>query len=201
MYRGDGMATIDHARRAAEQTAPASRVHALALHREAQGHALLGDRDACLRTLDQARHAWEKLPTGTAGQPLGAPVLGTSSVADPTDFVHGWCLQDLGRPDEALTVLESHLTTVPESAVRTRARVRGRLARAYAQAGDRQSACTATSHLLDDALPVDSATVRHDLGALVRLLNRWSSDAAVQEVAAQLRQVLRRPRRETTHLP
>ncbi len=119
------------------------------------------------------------------------PVLGTTTVANPSDLVLGWCLHDLGRSEDAVPVLERHLAQIPASARRARARVTGRLALASAGAGDPAAACTLAHQVLDDETHVDSATLRHDLRHLGRALSRWRSRPDVQTVAPRLAQARR----------
>lgn len=54
LYHDDAKETIALARQAQDNSLP-PRIRGLAAQREAQGHAIAGDRDACLRTLDRAR--------------------------------------------------------------------------------------------------------------------------------------------------
>lgn len=78
-------------------------------------------------------------------------MLGTSSVPDPGDLIHGWCLSDLGQPDAAADLLADRLATVPAAGRRTRARFGARLALAHAGAGDVPVACRTTTAVLADA--------------------------------------------------
>jgi hypothetical protein len=161
----------------------------LALQRQAQGYALLGRQDDCRRALDPAGTLFEQMSSASVGS---APVLGTTTVANPSDLVLGWCLHDLGRSEEAVPVLERHLAQIPQPARRARARVTGRLALASAGAGDPGPACTLAHQVLDDETHVDSATLRHDLRHLGRALSRWRSRPDVQTVVPRLAQALRR---------
>lgn len=194
LYRGDGASTVDLAQRAYAQVMTGSadrpadpvgadRVRALALQRQAQGHALLGRSDDCLRALDQARTLFDGLePPGRPPPQAGdRPVLGTS--ADPSDLVLGWCLHDLGRSEDAVPVLERHLALIPETARRARARAGARLALAYTGVGDVTAACGTTQLVLDDQDHVDSATVRHDLRAVAQGLSRWRAEPEVQRLS------------------
>src|SRR5262249_29714588 len=54
LYRDDGVQTVALARRAQANPGVAPRVLGLAAQREAQGHALIGDYDACMRALDRS---------------------------------------------------------------------------------------------------------------------------------------------------
>jgi len=196
LYRGDGVTTVELAQRAYTQVNeddnPATedsgnRVRALALHRQAQGHALLGRRSDCLRALDQAHDLFDRQPRHEPEPPdpstQGRPVLGTTTVADPSDLVLGWCLHDLGQSEDAIPILERHLALIPPTARRARARATARLALAHTSVGDVRNACRLTQEALDDLSLIDSATVRHDLRAVARGLSRWRTEPEVQQLA------------------
>ncbi|MFD5556193.1 transcriptional regulator [Streptomyces sp. NPDC127068] len=192
LYRTDGRATVEYARRAEEQSRN-NRIRGLAAQRRAQGHALLGEDAACFRSLDRAaelmaRAAQEGLDEAPS---TGAePVIGSMHLAGLADFVAGWCLHDLGRTAEALGHLESGLDAVPVHARRARARYAARLALALAEAGDLKSVYTLVDAVTSSVSVVDSATIRADLQRLLRRLNRWPRDPdarrAVDQIAAAL---------------
>ncbi|WP_422774952.1 hypothetical protein ACN28C_04415 [Plantactinospora sp. WMMC1484] len=182
LYRHDAVRTVELARRA-ESVADDHRVRGLAAQREAQGHALGGDEDACRRALDRAARHLALAPPAT-------PVVGTSTLSDPAGMVRGWCLYDLGRPVEAARILEHQLTRVAPAAIRTRVRFGARLALAYAEAAELEQTCELTNALLGPAAHVDSATVRSDFARLGYLLNRWRREPAVRELLPKLRAVL-----------
>lgn len=189
LYAGDSYGTIDLARRAARQSGN-PRVRGFAAQREAQGHALQGSETACHAALDRAASL---MSTATADGPVeedGAPVLGSLHMSDPTVFVAGWCLLDLGRPREAAKTLDAGLDTVPEEARRARARHGARLALALADSGDLEHAC-AVAELVTASLPVvDSATIRTELRRLNQSLRRWHRDPRVRSVTADIAAVL-----------
>src|SRR5215468_6451697 len=76
LYQQDAVQTVELAR-LARSTATHPRIRSLASLREAQGHALAGDYDACFRALERAGGT---VPGGAAP---GTPVMGTSQVPDP----------------------------------------------------------------------------------------------------------------------
>jgi hypothetical protein len=80
---------------------------------EAQGYALAGRRDDCHRALDRAAGY-----LGHAVHEQGTLILGTSTVPDPAAMVLGWCLFDLGRPDDAIAVLDREIDRIPPQALR-----------------------------------------------------------------------------------
>jgi transcriptional regulator with XRE-family HTH domain len=126
LYSRDGAATVELARAAADRSAP-SRLAGLAVLREAAGRALLGDDDRVRRCLDRGQELLDQAPT-----PDARSTLGMSSPVDQVALVRGWCLYDLGRPDEAAAVLGEELARVTPHARRTRARFGARLPLAQA---------------------------------------------------------------------
>ncbi|WP_205669111.1 helix-turn-helix domain-containing protein [Amycolatopsis suaedae] len=185
LYRQDPVATVELARQA--QRAGSARVLGLAARREAQGHALAGDRASCERALDRAAGFMESAVVDTGAY----PVLG-STAADPLELARGWALCDLGRAGEAAAVLDRELARVPATARRTRARFGARRSLAYALSGEIDQSCATLAETIDDADHVDSATVRTDLRELARCLGRWRGHHAVREIYPELNRVVRR---------
>ncbi|MCF3172349.1 hypothetical protein IPZ61_03275 [Streptomyces sioyaensis] len=106
LYTGDSMATVQLARLAGQQ-ARSARI------RDWQGHALVGDRDACRRALDRGA----ELTSGAAPPDDADPVLGSIHLPDLTAFVAGWCMHDLGSPAEAVTCSGTGWTPFPRNPV------------------------------------------------------------------------------------
>ncbi|MFG1966081.1 helix-turn-helix domain-containing protein [Nonomuraea sp. NPDC049028] len=181
LYGDDAAQTIELARRAQGRKLP-PRIRGLAAQREAQGHALAGDYDACMRSLDRAR----VLLTGSTSQPDGPPVIGTTNLPDPVGMITGWCLYDLGRPRDAAEVMGGHMAHLPPHALRTRVRYGMRRALAHAMAGEIEHACDLTGQLLGAATTVSSATIAQDMRALARTLSRHPRNAAVRRMAPEL---------------
>lgn len=180
LYRDDAEQTVALARRAQNGSLP-PRIRGLAAQREAQGHALAGDRSACLHALDRARTLLARQETGS-----DEPVIGTMHLPDPVSMVTGWCLVDLGRPAEAGEVLDGQLALVGVEAVRTQVRYGVRRALAYASAGEIDHACALTEPLLDSVAAVRSATVTTDLRRLARVLARHADHTAVRRLGPRL---------------
>lgn len=179
LYRHDAEQTVELADRA-RRAAVAPRIRGLAAQRLAQGHALAGDYDACMRGLDEAR---ELLSTAATD---ALPVLGTTNLDDPAAMVAGWCLHDLGRPQEAASVLDREIRGVPEHALRSQARYGIRRALAHAAAGDVDHACSLAARVLGVADTVQSATVATDLRRLSRTLARFPAASSVRELQPRL---------------
>jgi transcriptional regulator with XRE-family HTH domain len=185
LYRGDAGETVNLAREAQSGTLP-PRIRGLAAQREAQGHALVGDERACLRSLDRAR---ELLGTGAADD-SGEPVIGTTHVSDPAAMTTGWCLHDLGRPKAAAAILDRECRRIPPHALRTRARYGFRRSLAHAASGEIEQACTIAGELLGTMPAVPSATVNSDIRRLARELSRFRANRAVHALQPALAQVL-----------
>ncbi len=188
MYRHDATTTITLARRAQADPSVSPRVRGLAAQREAQGYAMAGEHDECLRALDRST---ELLAVATADT-AGGPTLGTSTVADPAAMATGWCLLELGRPREAGELLDREVARLPATASRARTRWGTIRALAHAGGGEVDHACELTHALLDDAAAVDSATIRQDLDRLGRLLTRWRTHPPVRELRPRLTAALHR---------
>ncbi|WDT59838.1 helix-turn-helix domain-containing protein [Streptomyces sp. G7(2002)] len=180
LYQDDAEQTVALAQKAQSGTLP-PRIRGLAAQREAQGHALAGDRDACQRALDQAR----ALLTGQADD-ADAPVIGSMHLPDSVGMVTGWCLFDLGRPREAAEELNRQLARVSPDAVRTQVRYGVRRALSYAADGEIDHACMLTEPLLDGVTAVRSATVTLDLRRLARVMARHSDHAPVRRLSPRL---------------
>jgi DNA-binding XRE family transcriptional regulator len=187
LYRQDPKSTVDLAQQAQRVGRPSTRTLGLAVRREAQGHALAGDRYACERAMDRAVELLGKSTSDGTSYPL----LG-STVPDPIGLARGWALCDLGRAEEAAEVLDRELARLPETSRRTRARFGTRRSLAYALAGEIDQSCLTLANTVADAAHVDSATVRMDLRELARTLSRWRGHRTVREIYPSLSRVLHR---------
>jgi transcriptional regulator with XRE-family HTH domain len=179
-YAGDAGLTVELARLAQHSALP-PRIRGLAAQREAQGHALAGNRDACLRALDLARTRLAQAAGSDA-----APTLGTTNLSDPAAMVTGWCLHDLGRPREAAEVLDREYARLSPEALRTRTRFGMRRALAHAAAGEIDHSCELATELLALTGTVPSATVAIDVRRLARELSRFATHRPVRELQPAL---------------
>jgi hypothetical protein len=187
LYRNDAAETVELSR-GAQRGSVLPRIRGLAAQREAQGHALAGDRDACLRCLDSARGLLALAPSDPA-----APVLGSTNLTDPVTMITGWCLYDLGRPGEAAEVLDREIARLPPDALRSHTRYGVRRALAHATAGEVEHACEITESLLGGVGMVGSATIRTDVRRLARTLSRFRTTRSVRELSPQLAAALHGP--------
>ncbi|MEV0187572.1 helix-turn-helix transcriptional regulator [Kitasatospora purpeofusca] len=186
LYAGDAVATVGLVAPVADDDRLPPRIRGLAAQREAQGHALFGDRTASLRSLDRAR----ELFTQSAAHGGDGPALGTSNLTDPAAMVTGWCLYDLGRPAQAADVLDRECAGLPAHAVRTRARYGLRRALAHAAAGEVEHACALASQLLPLVAAFRSATIVTDVVRLDRELSRFRAVQVVRDLQPELAAVL-----------
>ncbi|MDN3351699.1 helix-turn-helix domain-containing protein [Actinomadura sp. DC4] len=177
LYRDDATQTIELAREAQVRPGVPRRIRGLAAQREAQGHALGGDYDACLRSLDRAREL-----LSSAEDAPGVSALGPTNLTDPVSMVTGWCLYELGRPKEASPILDAEVARIQPQALRSRARYGVRQALAHAAAGEVDHACELTGELLSITDVVSSATIATDLRRLARVLSRWHQHPPVREL-------------------
>lgn len=187
LYRQDPIAVVDLARYAQRTGRVSRRTLGLAARREAQGHALAGDRAACERAFDRATVLFESSTVDDEAYPVLGP-----TAPNPLELARGWALTDLGRAGAAAAVLDRELVKVPATHRRTTARFGARRSLAYALAGEIDQSCRSLAETIDDVAQVDSATVRMDLRELARSLSRWRSHHAVREICPELSRVLRR---------
>lgn len=187
LYRNDAAETIELSHAAQLGSVP-PRIRGLAAQRAAQGHALAGDHEACLRSLDSARGLLEAAQSDSA-----APVLGSTNLTDPVAMITGWCLHDLGRPAQAAEVLDREIARVPPHALRSCIRYGVRRALAHAAAGEVERACEIAESLLGGVGVVGSATIRTDLRRLTRTLSRFRTARSVRELSPRLAAALHGP--------
>jgi transcriptional regulator with XRE-family HTH domain len=196
LYRGDATETVALAQHAGSYRKAPTALRSYAAQREAQGHAMAGNYDACMRSLDRARavHDDTHQPApGTSRTTNGATplALGTIHVADPLAMVTGWCLHDLGRYGEAARILDTEVDKLPEDGWRSQARYGVRQALAHAEYGDVEKACQVIDRLWRPIQAVDSATIDIDLRALSHILSRRRAHPSVERVYPQLTTSLR----------
>jgi transcriptional regulator with XRE-family HTH domain/tetratricopeptide (TPR) repeat protein len=187
LYQHDAIETVELAQRA-QAARCSARVRGLAAQREAQGHAIAGDFNECMRCLDRAAVLLRQSNAAEAG-----PIIGTTNVPDPVAATTGWCLYDLGQPARSIEIIQAELSRIPDTALRAKARYQTRLALALAGEGEVPQACATIEQVLDGHQQVDSATVRADLRNLARTLNRWHSQPQVRLTMPKITAALRSP--------
>ncbi len=190
MYQHDAKETVALAQQA-KRASCRPRIRGLAAQREAQGHALAGNRDACMAALDEARRLLASDP-GDGDQ--GRPVLGSTYVPDPVAVATGWALFDLGDPRAAAAVLRTEYDRIPRHALRSRARFGARFALALACSSQVDEACVVGDLVVDEFVQVRSATIRSDVSMLARTLRRWQRHAPADRLGRRLTDALHLPR-------
>ncbi|MET7402761.1 helix-turn-helix transcriptional regulator [Dactylosporangium sp. NPDC005572] len=175
LYRRDSAQVLDAATEALLRPASA-RVHALALHRQAQGYALTGALGRCADALGRAAELMD-----TGGRAAAAP-LGSSTVADLQAATAGWCYHDLGEPDRSAVLLQRAVAGIPATARRARGLFSARLALAHAVDGDFDRASEAGREALAAVRYTRSASTIGELRSLAGelLRHRRGSPAARQ---------------------
>jgi hypothetical protein len=135
-----------------------------------------------MRALERAtHHLW-----AARAEQSDDPVIGTSHVPDPVAVVTGWCLYDLGRPQEAAAVLDREIQQIPVTAVRARVRFGVRQALAHAAAGDVDHACALAQSMIGQVATIGSATILTDVRRLATTLRRWHRNTAVSALGPAL---------------
>lgn len=190
LYQDDALSLIELSRRAQQHDQVPVRIRGLAAQREAQGHALIGDRTACMRAIERSA----VLLTEATISPQAGPTLGTARTPDLVALMKGWCLHDLGRPAEAAELLDREIVQFPPRAHRARVRYQTRAALAYAMADELERATELIVSLLEPARILDSATIRHDLRSLTKVLARRRSYPAVRPLLPALTTLLQEKR-------
>ncbi len=175
LYRGDAETVVRLAVEAGRRSTASPRVRALAAYREAQGLALAADAAGCASALDRGAELLDGILTGRPSRT--GLLVGSALTSRRHGLIRGWCLYDLGRPDEAAAAIAAELETFPTASRRARALFTARLALCQTAAGDRSAAVRTVRELLRESAGLSSCTVLSQQ----RLL------------AAQLRRHLRRP--------
>jgi hypothetical protein len=188
LYQQDAYGTITFSRQAQEMEC-SPRVRGLAAQREAQGHALAGDYDEFSRCIAVAAKLLSTADTGETGRPL----LGSTRMPDSTALATGWSLYDLGRPRDAVEILDRLFDRTPNTARRAGARPGARRALSLASAGDVERACEVVQPILVLFPVIESATIRADLRQLSKTLNRWSANPSVRRLTPELSAALTPP--------
>ncbi|WP_240964127.1 helix-turn-helix transcriptional regulator [Streptomyces sp. C1-2] len=182
LYRRDARGVVEYATEAGRRAPGSPRVRGLAALREAQGLALAGHADACDGALDRAAEL-----LGTAPRPR-PPALSVGSEVTPRlpALVGGWCLHDLGRPEEAAERLGSGLLLVPARSQRLRSLFTARLAQSLATCGRLDALVPVVDTLLRDSAGLCSHTVRTELRSLAVSLRRRYARPHMRELHARV---------------
>ncbi|RLK54192.1 helix-turn-helix domain-containing protein [Actinokineospora cianjurensis] len=184
LYDSDGRSTVELTTAVRGFDGVRPRTRALAAHREAQGHALVGAARQCHEALARAEELW-------AQSNEDAVALGSTTVTDLGSAVAGWCAFDLGDLDRAIELLGVGLAGIPPSSPRIRALFGTRLALAHEAAGEFAEAERLARSVLDVVPAIRSATVRSQLLQLASALRRHSHSPGALTLRADLADALR----------
>lgn len=188
LYNGDAEATVALARRAGECSGVSPRVLGLAARREAQGHALGGDKGAYQRALDRSR---ELLSHGPAPYPNGVS-WGPNTITDSSLVIEASSLVDLRCFGEAAELFDGEsCRSAQQVPPRTRARFAVKQSLALLGSGDIDRACDVLDSVLPSITRVDSATIRCDMRSLLNGFNRRRSHLRAASALPNIHNVLR----------
>jgi len=148
------------------------RIRAVVLGQQARAHALRGDADACLRSLDAAMRE------------ITRPDVGSDSIAryctpEYMQMQSATCWTVLNMPDQAIPVFEAALSSWPPFHRRDQGICLTRLASAHAARGDKERACQIGMEAVNTVRTATSARALRDLHRLRERLVPWRRDAEV----------------------
>jgi transcriptional regulator with XRE-family HTH domain len=188
LYNGDAEATVALARRAGECNGVSPRVLGLAARREAQGHALGGDKGAYQRALDRSRAL---LSQGPAPYPNGVS-WGPNTISDSSMLIEASSLVDLRCFGEAAELFDDEsCRSAQQVPPRTRARFAVKQSLALLGSGDIDRARDVLDSVLPSIARVDSATIRCDMRRLLNGFNRRRSHPRAASALPNIHNVLR----------
>ncbi|MFE7760915.1 helix-turn-helix domain-containing protein [Streptomyces sp. NPDC057438] len=205
LYQGDARSVTEYAVEAGRRGKDSPRIQALAAFREAQGLALAGSEDLCAAALDRAGELLQAATVtslavsrgsgdGTSREANPRPttlLIGSECTPDLGELVGGWCLYDLGRPDEAAAMIRSGLGRLPVRVTRLRSLFTARLALGLAAAGELGAVTPVVDGLLKDSEGLCSHVVRTQLHMLAVSLRRRHARPGMRELHARVTAALR----------
>ncbi|WP_424185890.1 helix-turn-helix domain-containing protein [Actinokineospora sp. G85] len=184
LYQEDAHGVISFATKA-QRVECSNRMKRLAVLREAQGHALMGDEDRFRKCLKKSSQ-YAAASGGSSNILLRRPVIGSTMVPDIAALATGWGLYDLGRTEDSAQILSDLLACTKRESPRAWARVGARLARALASNRDIVQLQAVLEPVLALFPDLESATIRYDLRHLARTLNRWTKDPVIESLRSKL---------------
>ncbi|MEW2521035.1 helix-turn-helix domain-containing protein [Actinacidiphila alni] len=184
LYRGDAEAVVRLAVEAGRRSTASPRVRALAAYREAQGLALAGQASACASALDRGAELLERT---SGGRPTRTGLfVGSASTSGRHGLISGWCLYDLGQPDEGAAAIAAELETFPMTSRRAWALFTARLALCHIAADDPSAAVRTVGDLLRESAGLSSHTVLSQQRLLAAQLRRHLGRPDLREVYLSL---------------
>jgi Helix-turn-helix domain len=189
-HRGDARAAVEFAQRAAAHPAATPRIRAHAARREAHGHALLGDTNRCLLSLDRCADLLD--------EPADATVWGPQASGGTLCLIRASCLSALLLFADAVDLFNVGLDSGSAQAVtvadsgNARTRFRTRQATAYMGLGYGDIACGLVIPLLPAVERMDSATIRTELSHLLTEAKHHQLSASDNDVLTNVAALIRR---------
>lgn len=172
---GDPAAAVALARSAGRHAA-SPRIEASALQHEAQGHAAEGDEAAFRAAIDTAHTLIASATSAVEGERATWCTPGYVLVGE----ADGWAR--LHQPARAASLYEQALATWPGAFRRDEAVYLGRLARAYAEAGEPERSVKIGDRALALAGGTGSARALGELKPLPTALAKWRSNPSIREL-------------------
>jgi hypothetical protein len=168
---GDGPTVIDFTQAALMDTRLDPKMRLGALVQAAHGYSLIGDQDACDRSLDQAQELLgqtdDELPWGNACR----------RTPRYFDTHRATCYGRLGRAHEAAALWTNVLADIPASARRDRGVFSARYAMVLAQAHEPEPAVRAAATAVQLARATGSVRLRRELLAVAEHASKWRETA------------------------
>jgi tetratricopeptide (TPR) repeat protein len=180
----DAAGAVDLAAAAAKMSRRRSKLRATAATYGAHGHALAGQRSACLRSIDRASEVAGHLDSDPSSP--WASWLDVSYI----EVQHGRCLAILGEHDQAATVFRQAIRDLPVSYRRDRGVYLAREALAYAGARDPEQSAAVGMQAVAIAQDTQSGRIVGELALVGDRLTRWSNLRPVAEFQDALTSVL-----------
>lgn len=176
-FTGDGLRAVDAALPVLDML-DLSWVRGLACKEMAMGYALAGQPDTSARALEDAMRLLD-----TPGRDDEAHLGQRSVVGDDLYAVYQTtCDIYLGRGASVIPALQPRLDALARSSPRTATISRGKLARAYANAGQAADACRLAWETLDASDTVGSHSAVSEIRRTLRVLRRWDTRSDVQDI-------------------
>jgi transcriptional regulator with XRE-family HTH domain len=176
--QGNGRTVLDFAEAARGISAGlAARTQVIALQHAAQGHAMLGDRDAAARLIDQAAAL---IPSVNDDRPWGNACRRTPNWAEAQ---RATCYGKAGDFAGAARVWDDIMGAMPASARRDNAVFATRQAAALARVPDPDRVVALAAQAADAASSTGSARLRRELAALPAQARSWRNTSAGRQLA------------------
>ncbi len=155
------------------------RIRALILGQQARAYALQGDRSACLRSAEEALRE-------VTGSRANSDAIADYCTPGYIEIQAATCSVDLGKPQEAIPVYRSALSSLPPAMRRDRGICLTRLAVAHAAEGDKRSACDVGAQAVTTVRSATSARALSELRDLRQLLAPWRRDEEVSGLGREI---------------